>query len=260
MSTSFAERYGPWAVVAGASEGLGRAFSTELAARGLNVVLVARREEPLRTLAAELTSAHGVTVDVLALDLASDDAVSRIGALGHEVGLVVANAASVPIGPFATVDPEELDLAVAVNCRGTLGLARHFLPLMAERRRGGMVIMSSLAGVQGTPILSTYAATKAFGLVLAEGLWHEFGRSGVDVIASAAGAIADPNLAKVKTKRAPGTLSPERVARETLDALGRGPRVVPGGTNRFAAVLMGRLLPRRVAVRIMARNTADLKP
>jgi len=256
VSASFAERYGPWAVVAGASEGLGRAFSMALAERGLNVILVARRDEPLRALAADLTGAYGVQVEVIVTDLAVPDPVL---AIEHEVGLVVANAASVPIGPFVSASQEWLDQAVAVNSRATLHLARRFLPPMAERGRGGMVIMSSMAGVQGTPMLATYAATKAFGLVLAEGLWHEFGGSGVHVIASVAGAIADPNLAKVKTKRAPGTLSPERVAKESLDALGRGPRVVPGRTNKVASVLMGRLLPRRAAVRIMARNTADLR-
>lgn len=262
MSTpDFAARYGAWAVVAGASEGLGRAFSVALAARGLNVLLVARREEPLRALAEQLARDHGISAETLALDLSVPDATERLAAVtaDREVGLVVANAASVPIGPFATVPPDSLDLAIAVNCRTTLHLARQYLPIMAGRGRGGMVIMSSLAGMQGTPMLSTYASTKAFGLVLAEGLWHEFAPSGVHVIGCAAGAISDPNLAAVKAKRAPGTLPPERIAEDTLAALGLGPRVVPGGTNRVAALLMGRLLPRRMAVRIMARNTADLR-
>lgn len=119
--------------------------------------------------------------------------------------------------------------------------------------------MASMAGLQGTPMLATYAATKAFDLVLAEGLWHEYRPRGVHVVGSCAGAIADPNLAQVKQRRAVGTLPPEAVVRETLDALGGGPRVVPGSTNRVASVLMSRLLPRRVAVAIMARNTGDLR-
>lgn len=257
----FHKRYGPWAVVAGASEGLGRAFATELARRGLNVLLVARREPALLETAAVLRGAHGVEVVALALDMAQSDAVERIAAAvgDREVGLVVANAAYVPIGRFADIDPADLDKAVAVNCRSTMRLARQFLPPMAARGRGGMVVMGSMAGMQGTPMLATYAATKAFGLVLAEGLWHEFAESGVYVVGSAAGAIADPNLARVKSRRAPGTLAPEAVVTQTLAALGRKPRVVPGLTNVVASLLMGRVLPRRSAVRIMARNTRDLR-
>jgi len=257
----FRERYGPWAVVAGASEGLGRAFSNELAKRGLNLLLVARKDAVLQQTAAELRAAHGVDVEVLAVDLGLVDSVERIAAATgeREVGFVVANAAFVPIGQFAGIEPADLDQAIAVNCRGTLQLARRFLPPMAARGRGGMVVMASMAGLQGTPMLATYAATKAFDLVLAEGLWQEFGAHGVDVIGSAAGAIADPNLARVKSKKAPGTMTPEAVVLETLAALGTGPRVVPGRTNKFASVLMSRLLPRRTAVRIMARTTKDLR-
>jgi len=213
------------------------------------------------TLAGELRSTYGIRVEVLAADMGHPDGIDRLveATADREVGFVVANAAYVPIGAFADIEPDDLDLAIAVNCRSTLQLARRFLPAMAERGRGGMVVMASMAGLQGTPVLATYAATKAFDLVLAEGLWHEFSQHGVHVIGSAAGAIADPNLAKVKTKKAPGTLSPEAVVAETLAALGSGPRVVPGRTNKFASVLMSRLLPRRAAVRIMARNTKDLR-
>ena len=224
-------------------------------------MLVARRAAPLQVLADELRVEFGVDVITTALDLSSPLAVgSIVEVLGtREVGLVVANAAAVPIGIFDQVNPEDLDRALAVNCATTLHLARHFLPAMARRGRGGMVIMASMAGLQGTPMLTTYAATKAFGLVLAEGLWHEYRRSGVHVIGSCAGAIADPNLAQVKQKKAAGTLSPEAVVDATLAALGTGPRVVPGSTNRLASALMSRILPRRVAVGIMARNTSDLR-
>lgn len=257
----FAERYGDWAVVAGASEGLGAAFSEELARRGLHLLLVARRREPLDDLAARLRRAHEVEVETLALDLGDTGAVGRIAAAcgGRRVGMVVANAATVPIGPFSSTAPEQLELALMVNCMSTLGLARTFLPPMAARGRGGMVIMASMAGLQGSPMLSTYAATKSFDLVLAEGLWHEYSPHGVHVIGCAAGAIADDKLSAVKQRRVPGMLPPDRVAQRSLDSLGRGPRVIPGAANRFAAVVMSRVLPRSLAVRVMARNTADLR-
>jgi short-subunit dehydrogenase len=118
--------------------------------------------------------------------------------------------------------------------------------------------MSSLAGNQGTPRLTTYAASKAFNSVLGEGLWHELRGYGVDVVASCAGAIRTPGYADARSDEAPGTLDAEAVAERTLDALGSGPRVTPGLTNRLASQVMGRLLPRRLAVSIMARSTRGL--
>jgi short-subunit dehydrogenase len=254
--TGFAARYGPWAVIAGASEGIGAAFTTALAARGLHLVLVARRPQPLTALAHRLPTR---TVTVTA-DLST---VEGLGALvgatqGLEVGLVVANAAYSPIGPFVDADVERLDRALDLNCRAPLRLARHYLPAMAARGRGGLVVMSSLAGQQGSPGLAAYAATKAFGAVLAEGLWAELRGRGVDVVACVAGAVATPGLARAKTRRAPGTLDPDAVVATALRALGRGPRTVPGAMNRVSSAVMARLLPRRAAIAIIGRASRDL--
>jgi len=253
---TFSERYGPWALVAGASEGLGAAFATELARRGCNLVLVARRPEPLAALAARLPT-HSIPV---AADLATVDGVDAAIAAtdGLGVGLVVANAAYSPIGRFVDMAPDETARAVNLNCHATLTLAHRFLPGMVERGRGGLIIMSSLAGQQGSPPISVYAATKAFGAVLAEGLWAELRGTGVDVVACLAGAVSTPGLAQAKAKRAPGTLPPERVVTAALRGLGRGPRTVPGLTMRVSSVVMSRLLPRRTAIGIIARASRDL--
>jgi len=257
---AFADRYGPWAVVAGASEGLGRAFAEELADRGLGLVLVARRAAPLEALARSLR--HKVDVVTVAADLADPAAHERLGeaTAGRIVGLVVANAAHAPVGGFLALGPSDALASVDVNCRSPLLLAHRFLPPMVERGRGGLVLMSSLAGHQGSPGITTYAATKAFTSTLAEGLWAELDGLGVDVVACDAGAIETPGLAQAARRRAPGTLAPERVARAALDGLGHGPRVVPGAVNKVAAAVMGRLLPRRAAVRVMARATGSLRP
>jgi uncharacterized protein len=250
------ERYGPWAVVAGASEGLGAAFATELAGYGINLILVARRREPL----AELAAALPVESVPVVADLSTVEGLATVvaAAQGREVGLVVANAAYSPIGRFLTLDPAESQRALDLNCRAPLALAHHFLPPMASRRRGGFVIMSSLAGQQGSPPISVYAATKAFGAVLAEGLWAELRGSGVDVVTCVAGAVETPGLAASKAGRAPGTLSPSAVARAALRGLGRGPRVVPGLTMRISSAVMSRLLPKRAAIAIIARASRDL--
>ncbi len=245
------KNYGPWAVIAGASEGIGAAFAEALARKAINVVLVARRPEPLDKLAAGLP----VQSRVVSADLSTRDGLQQVfdATKDLEVGLVVANAALSPIGPFAQADPSELERALDLNCRAPMLLARHFLPAMLERGRGGLVIMSSLAGQQGSPGLSLYAGTKAFGMILAEGLWAEARDRGVDVVACVAGAVSTPGLVGREQNRAPGTLPPQDVAAQALAALGRKPKVVPGGLMRFSSQLMTRLMPRKSAITMMGR-------
>jgi short-subunit dehydrogenase len=246
------DRYGPWALVAGASEGIGAAFARALAAQGIHLVLVARRPEPLAELAASLPVP---TVEV-ATDLAAGTEPVLAATEGLEVGLVVCNAAYSPIGPFLDTDPADTARAMRLNCLTPLALAHAYLPGMAARRRGGFVVMSSLAGQQGSPGLAVYAATKAFGAVLAEGLWAELRGYGVDVVTAVAGAVATPGLQRSSTRTAPGTVTPETVAEAALAALGHRPRTVPGALMRVSSGVMARLLPRRTAIRVMARANA----
>ncbi len=256
----FAERYGPWAVVAGASEGLGASFAACLAERGIHLVLLARRKPLLEALAAELRDAHGVRVRCVALDLGGDDWADTLRAATAEVdvGLLIYNAAAVPVGRFLEVDGDALEEAVRVNALGPVRFVHALLPSLHRRGRGGVVLMSSLSGLQGVPRVATYAATRAFNSILAEGLWHELRDAGIDVIGCCAGAIPTPGYRRATDRDAPGMLASEVVANRTLDALGHGPEVVPGTLNRLVAQVFRRLLPRRTAVRLMAANTADL--
>lgn len=257
---SFVQKYGPWALVAGASEGLGAAFAEALAARGLSLVLLARRAELLAEVARDLSARHRVEVRTHAVDLARPDLGAQLLEVtaGLDLGCAVYNAAFAPIG--AVLDRSEADLLriVDVNVRGPLILSRVLAPKLVQRGRGGLVLMSSMAGFQGAPKIATYAASKAFTTVLGEGLWAELSPRGVDVVVSCAGAIRTPNYAGAKTKEAPGTLEAREVAEETLAALGRAPCVVPGATNRLARFFLGRLVPRRTAIGIMAKNTETL--
>jgi hypothetical protein len=254
------DRYGPWAVVAGASEGIGAAFATALARAGLRVVLTARRPEPLDALAKSLRGATGAEVRTVAADLGTPSGRDALAAatVGLDIGLLVVNAAYVPVGPFLDRDADDLQRAVDLNVTAPVRLARHYLPAMVERGRGGLILMSSLAGQQGSPGISTYAATKAFGAVLAEGLWAELRGRGVDVLACVAGAVETPGLRQAMSKRAPGTVTPEAVADAALRALGHGPRVVPGALMKVSGALMPRLLPRRAAIAVIAKASADL--
>jgi uncharacterized protein len=262
--TAFAERYGPWALVAGASEGIGAAFARALAGYGVNLVLVARRPEPLAALAATLpvstveVSADLSTKDGLAaVDNAVGDAVG--GAVGgREVGLLVCNAAYSPMGGFLDQPESGLETVLDLNCRAPVLLARRYLPGMVARGRGGLIVMSSVAGLQGLPNLSMYAATKSFGAVLADGLWAELRGTGVDVVACLAGAVLTPGYQQSMARPAPGAKSAEAVVAQALRALPHGPRTVPGGLMKFSAALMTRLMPRRAAIGLIGRTSSGL--
>lgn len=244
----FARTYGPWAVIAGASEGIGAAFATALAARGVKLVLIARRLPELEAFAATLaTESHCVS-----LDMASDfSAALEDACAGREVGLAIYNAAFAPEGAFADDNLADLERAVAVNCLAPVAFAHAFALPMKQRGRGGIIFMSSLAGFQGSPGIAVYSATKAFNLVLGEALWKELGKAGVHVLVCCAGAVRTPSYIRSGRARAPGQLEPHAVAEDTLRALGRGPSIIPGRFNRFASFVTRRLLPRRVSIAIM---------
>jgi short-subunit dehydrogenase len=258
--SGFAARYGPWALVAGASAGLGEAFARQLAARGLHLLLLARRAEPLGRLAAELRAAHGVEVRTAPADLGSPDLAEVVARLAgaSEVGLLVYNAAASAIGPFLENPLAEHLRVLDVNCRAPLELCHRLGGPMAARGHGGLLLMASLAGGQGNPWLASYAASKAFDIVLAEGLWAELRARGVDVLACRAGATRTAGfLASRPLGRVP-LMEPEAVAARALEALGRGPTVVAGALNQVAAFLFTRLLPRRLSIRLMGSATRRL--
>lgn len=260
--TGFPDRYGAWALVAGASEGIGAAFAHALAQRGMNLVLVARRKALLDKLATDVRSRYGVESMCIDGDLGVPEFIEKLKdtVADLDLGMVVYNAAYAPVGDFAEVDPSGLMRVIDVNVRGPVMLLRWVLPRMIARKRGAAILMSSLAGNQGTPRIAAYAASKAFNRVLAEGLWYELKGRGIDVISCFAGAVRTPGYADALGKDAPGTLDPGVVVEKTLLALGRRPLVVPGFVNLAAYWIMGRLLPRSTAIGIMAGSTDDLVP
>jgi short-subunit dehydrogenase len=143
--------------------------------------------------------------------------------------------------------------------KAPLLLTRLLSASMIRQKRGGIVLMSSLAGAQGSPNIAAYAATKSFNAILAEGLWKELKPHGIDVIACCAGAIRTPAyLQAEKTKSAIGTLDAGEVAEQTLHALGRGPIVIPGAINKIGRFILARVLSRKAAIRIMSKNTGGL--
>jgi short-subunit dehydrogenase len=231
----FKEKYGPWALVAGASEGVGARYAEALAERGLNVVLLARRQEALDEVASRIRSASGVQTRTLALDLAGPDAAAAVTAAlaDLEIGFLVycagadADYAGLLDNPVSTA--EQL---IHRNCTVLTQLCHAFAGPMVERGRGGIVIFGSGSGFAGAPKLATYGATKAFDMVFAEGLWAELKPHGVDVLGLILGETDTPALRRMRhqlglaasaDERPPGAARAEDVVADGLANLGRGP-------------------------------------
>lgn len=247
-------------IVTGASSGLGAEFARQLARRGSNLVLVARRANRLEDLAAELTGAHGVTVTVLARDLGRPDAGRTLRAELESRGIyatgLVNNAGFGTHDAFADEDPDRLQNMLALNISALVDLSRAYIEPLAAAETGILINVASLLGFQPTPYLSVYGATKAFVLSFTESLWEENHANGIRVLAVCPGAtgtefydVAGSQSADYGTKRA----TPEKVVDTALNALDRRwapPSVITNG--RYLALLT-KFLPRRATVRFMGR-------
>jgi short-subunit dehydrogenase len=275
-SRDFHARYGPWALIAGGSEGIGRSFAIQLAERGLDLLLVARRDGPLEETAAEIRERFGVQVVTQALDLTAphlEDAIATLVA-AREVGLLVCNAGAAHGAAMLLDRPVDFALAmVRLNCAAPLVLSHVLGVPMRARGRGGVILVSSMAGLAGGAFIAAYAARKAFEIALAESLWYEFGTAGVNVLGLIAGATstpamlrsgmkfgtADDDAARATSGPATSTMAmePDEVAREALENLGRGPVHVAGDSNRQAASGL-RSAPRDQVVAAMSVAVAEM--
>lgn len=251
--TALREQYGPWAVVTGASDGIGRAFARTLAAAGLNLVLVARRAHELETLARELSAQHAIDCRVLAVDLADRDAMLQLQDCTWEmdVGLLVACAGYGSAGPLLDQDAGMEAAMVDVNCRAVLQQCWHFGRRFAARGRGGVVLMSSLVAFHGTPWSANYAATKAYVQSLAEALAHEWKSQHIDVIACAPGPVASGFARRAGMQMARAD-RPQVVAERTLALLGRRHTVRPGTLSKVLGWSLA-TAPRGLRVALMGR-------
>jgi short-subunit dehydrogenase len=253
----FCARYGPWAVVTGASSGIGDAFARQLASARLDLVLVARRRDRLERLRDELCAAHGIEVRVVELDLAREVAAAELATAiaDLDVGLFVSNAGFGLKGAFLEIPLEEQLRMLTLNCRFPLEILHRVVPRLRARGRGGIIVVGSTAAFQGIPGSATYSATKAFDLLLAEAVAEEVRADGVDVLALLPGPTdtEGPRRTGVDPYKAPvAPMQPDAVARAGLRALGRRPVVIPGFANRLTALIL-RLVPRAFATRQAGR-------
>lgn len=264
---TFATKYGPWALVAGASDGVGAAFAAGLAERGVNVVLLARRQAVLDQVAAEIESRTSAQTRTLAVDLAAPDAASVVAAATGdlEIGFLVYCAGADPnYEPFLDNPIGAAEAMVHRNCMVPMQLCHHFAPAMVERGGGGIVIFGSGAGLAGAANMVAYGASKAFDMVFAEALWAELHDKGVDVLGLILGKTNTPALRQLEYSRgqisspdaAPdGAATVDEVIAEAFENLGNGPTYMAGDMMR-AAEQMVAALTRNQSVELFAQAAA----
>lgn len=249
---------GRWALVTGASSGIGAALARELAGRGANLVLTARRRERLEALAQEL-QAQGAQTRVLTADLLDPEAprqlAEELGRQGVELEILICNAGLGQYGAF-TASPEAQELAqVRVNCEATVRLARLFVPLMVERGRGWVLVLASTASFQPVPYLTTYAASKVFDRFFAEGLRTEVARFGVKVTALCPGPTESEfwTVSRASAFKGRSVQSAETVARKAIHGLLHGRRLVVPSLDGKLIACFGRFLPAGLVERTIER-------
>jgi len=248
---------GKWALVTGASAGIGAALAKELAAGGTNLVLTARRIDRLEELAKALSATHKVKAEIFAADLADSNAPERIFAFtrekGIEIELLINNAGFGQYGEVPSVEKQRLLDMVQVNCSAVVHLTRLYLPGMILKRRGDVLILASTASFQAVPYISTYAATKAFDLLFAEGLAEEMKPYGIRVCALCPGSTeSEFHVVSGQEKFKKNAETAEKVASTGLKALAAGKSYVISGLGNYLGAHGERLVPRRFVTRVAA--------
>jgi short-subunit dehydrogenase len=267
----FADRYGPWALVAGASDGIGAAFALAMAERGINVVLIARRQQMLDAVAETIRATTSARTRTLAIDLAVDGAMAYIASATAdlEIGILMYCAGADPAyQPFLAGSIEFAMSLVRRNCVVPMQMCHHFAPAMAARRRGGIVLVGSGAGLAGGANMVAYGATKAFGMVMAEGLWAELHDQGIDVLGLVLGATDTPALRHLLAARGalaspkgtspiPGALTAQETVAEAIASLPHGPTCFVGERMRQSAARLAGMT-RNEAVNLLLQSTGGV--
>jgi len=265
---TFQKRYGDWAIVAGASEGLGAAWADTLCSFGLNVLLIARRQDVMTQLALELQNKYDgrIQVDTAVQDLMAPDLEEFFSALlkdeRRQYGLLVFNAAHTTIGPFVEHSLESQYKTVDLNIRSVMTATHVFANhLKAKTQTGGIILMSSMAGQLGSAFIANYAATKAWQTAFAHALHYELAPDNIDILACVAGATTTPNYLQQAGQVARNPFieqTPEDVVDECVQAMGGASSVVPGPINKLARFFLVRLLPLKTALHIFNQETEKL--
>ncbi|MEE8311061.1 MAG: SDR family oxidoreductase [Candidatus Binatia bacterium] len=258
------ERYGDWALVTGASAGIGAEFARALAREGISSVLVARRKARLTELAAELERNWNVGTRVVQADLTTAEGPADIAeaVADLEIGLLVNNAGVGYAGRFESQDLDRLRDMITLNCMAPVELTHRLVPPMIARGRGALVIVGSAAGRQPIPFLGVYSATKSFDNLLGEALWVELADRGIDVTVLMPGPVATEfeSVAGEQRPDPSGDELPDACVMHALEALGRQPSVVSGGWMNWMRANVNRVLPRAVTAFVAAEFAEKQTP
>ena len=253
---NFKQKYGPWAIIAGAAEGLGEAWSISLAKQGMNLIMLDHQHDKLLALSEKLQIDFHIETAILHIDLSDVNATTMImEKLGeHDCRLMIYNAAFSLIKAFTLHTEEELDSYININARSQIRLVHAFSNHLIDKNKGGgIILMSSLAGLMGMQLVASYAATKAFTWNLAEALHYELKPYNIDIMACVAGATSTPAYLKTDPKYGilkPLVMKPEDVTENAIRQLGKKTLYIPGFSNRMNYFILTRLLPRKFASRI----------
>jgi short-subunit dehydrogenase len=258
--SDFIQQYGPWALIAGGAQGIGAAYARHVAAAGLNVIVIDASAEALDEFVPALQQAYKVEILGLHIDLARPDLIEAVSdAVGdREVGMLIYNAGLADVGPFYKTDTGlEWELAkIAVNVTGPFLLSYHFGKGMLTRQRGGIILMSSGAGLQGSPYYAHYSATRAYNIVLAEALWGEFKPCNVDVLACVAGMTLSTAAKGYQHLDTSTFQTTDELVSEAMAALGQQCTLIAGAHNRKNREMI-KDLPREKLIEIMAQHAID---
>src|SRR3989454_4450096 len=257
------ERFGPWALVTGASSGIGREFARQIAASGINIVLVARREDLLKEVGVEFSKRFGVEHRVIVLDVSREDFIGRLASATNDldIGLVVSNAGTGNPGEFLKLDRQLLQATLRLNTMSHLDIAHYFGRKLAERRRGGLILVGAMGAENGIPRITNDAAAKAYVHSLGEALHYEFKPLGVYVSVLAAGFTNTPVLEKFRFDPKTMPLKPmsvEQCVSEGLSGLLKNrSRIVPGRLNRIMNALVPASLARKMEADMIDKGLAS---
>jgi short-subunit dehydrogenase len=232
------EKYGPWALVTGASSGIGEEFARKFAAQGMNLILVARRKERLEILSQELTTNHNIKIVVAPVDLTTDNFIQELKKYTSdiEIGILINNAGIGSNGEFINANPVKEAEMVKLNCLAPTILTHYFVKQMVERKRGAIIFLGSVVGFQPTPFMATYSATKAFNSFLGDALWYELKKYKIDVLSLNPGGTDTEFQRITNSHSGPVPRTTEQVVTTALKALGSKPGVVDVFYNKVLAV------------------------
>lgn len=270
-SENWADKYGDSALIAGGSEGIGLAFAMRLARQGVRPILVARNKDNLATAAEKITNETGVEVETHSLDLTVSDLDSRVDEIinGREIGTLIYNAGAVHGAGLFLDKPLDHALGlIRLNCIGPVTLVHKLGHAMRRKKRGAVILVSSMSGLCGSGYIAAYASSKSYEITFAESIWLEFKADGVDTLGLIAGSTRTPSMERAGLKFSPDAegksdsmdirpMDPDDVASEGLSALGTFPTHVAGESNRQSVAWL-RSAPRTETIDVMTRAGGNM--